>query len=45
MVPTIHTFSGNNMYVFYMSLVIYLVCLNEYKLENPEKTEVEVAEA
>lgn len=33
LVPTIHTFSGNNMHVFYFSLVMYLVCLNEYELE------------
>lgn len=34
LVPTIHTFSGNNAHVFYFSLVIYLVCLNEYNLKH-----------
>lgn len=43
LVPTIHTFSGNNAYVFYFSLVMYLVCLNEYRLKyddslNDEET-------
>ena len=43
LVPTIHTFSGNNMHVFYFSLVMYLVCLNEYRLKyddslNDEET-------
>lgn len=42
LVPTIHTFSGNNMYVFYFSLVMYLVCLNECNLKNVEISQQEM---
>lgn len=38
LVPTIHTFSGNNMHVFYFSLVMYLVCLNEYRLKYDDSS-------
>lgn len=38
LVPTIHTFSGNNMHVFYFSLVMYLVCLNEYRLRYDDSS-------
>lgn len=41
LVPTIHTFSGNNMHVFYFSLVMYLVCLNEYRLKYQVETQLE----
>ena len=36
LVPTIHTFSANNYYAFYFSLVMYLVCLNECQLSSLE---------
>ena len=44
MMPTIHSFAGNNMEAFYFSLVIYFVCLNEYEItlmnESSEYTPV-----
>lgn len=43
LVPTIHTFSGNNMHVFYFSLVMYLVCLNEYRLKYDDSSTDEEA--
>ena len=44
LVPTIHTFCGNNMHAFYFSLVMYLVCLNENQLNSPLSSSYEEVE-
>lgn len=34
LVPSVHSYSITNFHAFYFSLVMYLVCLNEYRISN-----------